>query len=276
MAQKTDIAAAKARKQKIILAAAGVALVGLAVIQVPKMMKGSSQPAAAPAAAAAATDVSGTAPAAAAVVVNSTTAVSKPAAYVAGVALPGGTTLVVAKSQLASFTLFEEKDPFVQQVGDETGIDQAPVAAVPSADAPAPATGSEPAPTADAGTSTAPPAPTPVVYATVMFDGKPQQLEVKQKFPKGEPLFVLVSLKKKQAKIAVAGGSFDDGNNVTLTLGKKLTLLDTATGVRYELKLVYTGSAPEQIEGFSTKADQPAAPSSGGSTVSATPTTTTP
>ncbi len=69
-----------------------------------------------------------------------------------------------------------------------------------------------------------------------MFDGKPQQLQVKQKFPKGEPLFVLVSLKKKQAKIAVAGGSFDDGNNVTLTLGKKLTLLDTATGVRYELE----------------------------------------
>ena len=55
MAQKTDIAAAKARKQKIILAVAGVALIGLAVIQVPKLMKKSdSQPAAAPAAATAA------------------------------------------------------------------------------------------------------------------------------------------------------------------------------------------------------------------------------
>ena len=55
MAKKTDIAAAKARKQKIILAAAGVALVGLAVIQVPKLMKSDSQPvAAAPAATAAA------------------------------------------------------------------------------------------------------------------------------------------------------------------------------------------------------------------------------
>ena len=110
-----------------------------------------------------------------------------------------------------------------------------------------------------------------------MLDGKPQQLQVKDKFPKGDPMFVLVSLKKKQAKIGVAGGSFDDGQTVTLTLGKKVTLLNTATGVRYELKLVYTGTQPETIEGFSTKADQPASPADGASassTVSATPTTT--
>ncbi len=68
-----------------------------------------------------------------------------------------------------------------------------------------------------------------------------------------------ISVKKNKAKVGVAGGSFDDGKNVTLTLGKKVTLLDTATGVRYELKLVYTGSAPEQIEGFSSTPDQPAA-----------------
>ena len=106
-----------------------------------------------------------------------------------------------------------------------------------------------------------------------MYNGKPQQLQAKQKFPKGDPLFVLTSVKKNKAKVGVAGGTFDDGQNVTLTLGKKVTLLDTATGVRYELKLVYTGSAPEQIEGFSTGADQPAATSDGGSsTVSATPT----
>jgi hypothetical protein len=65
-------------------------------------------------------------------------------------------------------------------------------------------------------------------------------------------MFVLVSLKKKQAKIGVAGGTFDDGATVTLTFGKKLTLANTATGVRYELKLVYTGSQPEVIESFST------------------------
>ena len=59
-------------------------------------------------------------------------------------------------------------------------------------------------------------------------------------------------MKKKQAKIGVAGGSFDDGQAVTLKLGKKVTLVNTATGVRYVLKLVYTGAQPEVIEGFTT------------------------
>ncbi len=103
--------------------------------------------------------------------------------------------------------------------------------------------------------------------------------KVDKEFPKGAPLFVLVSLKKKLAKIGVAGGTFDDGQTVTLTVGKKMTLVDTATGVRYELKLVYTGSVPEQIESFSTApaTDQPAtttgqpASSSGGTTAVATP-----
>lgn len=242
MAQKPDIAAAKARKQKIILAVAGVALVGLAAIQGPKLMKGGSAPAAPVAAAPASADPASatTAPVAVAAAVST----SKPAGYVAGVALPGGTTVRVASTnQLTAFTLFEVKDPFVQQVDDQTGLAQPDASAAPSADATA-------AP-ADSG-APAKATPEPVVYATIMFDGKPQQLKVKQKFPTKSPLFVLVSLKKKLAKIGVAGGSFDDGQNVALAFGKKVTLVDTATGVRYELKLVYTGSAPEELAGFST------------------------
>jgi hypothetical protein len=273
MAQKTDIAAAKARKQKIILAAAGVLLVGIAVLQVPKLMKSNSQPAAAPAATAPV--ATGATTPATAVVVSSSTGTLKPAAYVAGVALPGGSVVVVAdksKSQLASFTLFEAKDPFVQQGGSDTSTSTAAV--TPSTDTAAPtATGSDTAATGNAGTGTTP-APPPVIYATVMLDGKPQQLKVKQQFPKGAPLFVLASVKKKQAKIGVAGGSFDNGQTVTLTLGKTVTLVDTATGVRYELKLVYTGATPETIESFSTTTDQPAAPAGGSSTASAAPTAT--
>ena len=249
MAQKPDIAAAKARKQKIVLAVAGVALVGLAVIQGPKLMKGGSQPAAAPVAAASASaDPASAATAPVAAVAAASTA--KPAGYVAGVALPGGTTVRVASTnQLTAFTLFAVKDPFVQQVDEQTGVAQPDSSTAPADDAAAADGG-----TAGGADSGAPAAtqPEPVVYATIMFDGKPQQLKVKQKFPTKSPLFVLVSLKKKQAKIGVAGGSFDDGENVTLALGKKVTLVDTATGVRYELKLVYTGSAPEELEGFST------------------------
>ncbi len=250
MAQKPDIAAAKARKQKIVLAVAGVALVGLAVIQGPKLMKGGSQPAAAPAAAAPASADPASATTAP-VAVAAAASTSKPAGYVAGVALPGGTTVRVASTnQLTAFTLFEVKDPFVQQVDDQTGLAQPDASAAPAA-ADASAADGGTAATADSGAPAAA-KPEPVVYATIMLDGKPQQLKVKEKFPAKSPLFVLVSLKKKQAKIGVAGGSFDDGQNVTLAFGKKVTLVDTATGVRYELKLVYTGSTPEVLEGFST------------------------
>lgn len=275
MAQKRDIAADKARKQKIVLAIAGVALVGLAAFQVPKLMKSDSTPAAAPAAettSAAATPAT----AAPTAIVTTTTVVTKPVAFVAGVGLPGPRVAPAAKSQLASFTLFQPSDPFVQQVGDDTGAPADEAAPQPSAEKPAAET---PAAVPGDGTaasdgSTGSATQPAIKFATVMLDGKPQQLEVKDKFPKADPMFVLVSLKKKQAKIGVAGGSFDDGETVTLVLEKRVTLLNTATGVRYELKLVYTGSEPETIEGFSTAADQQAATPDGASTVSATPTAT--
>ena len=100
-------------------------------------------------------------------------------------------------------------------------------------------------------------------------------MKVKQKFPESDPLFVLRSLTKKQAKIGVAGGSFDDGQAVTLQFGKKVTLVNTATGVRYQLKLVYTGTAPETIEGFTTGQGAPAAAgTTAASSGSSTPATT--
>ena len=281
MAIKPDEAAAKARKQKIILAVAGVAMVGLAVIQVPKVMGHSSSTATEPAteAATAGAPVASDAGAAstgtvAAAAVAPPPISTKPAAYVAGVALPGGTRVVrLSANQLASFTLFEAKDPFVQQVDDQAGLPDAGAAPAPG---PGPEAAAQPTATA-APASPAAKAPA-ITDATIMFNGKPQQLTVKQKFPKGSPLFVLVALKKKQAKIGVAGGSFDNGQTVTLALGKTVTLVDTATGVRYELKLVYTGSTPEAIEGFSSPAPQAdtstvsePAPSTGGAVATATP-----
>ena len=43
------------------------------------------------------------------------------------------------------------------------------------------------------------------------------------------------------------------GGTVSLKLGKQVTLVDTATGARYVLKLLYLGAGPEQIETFSTE-----------------------
>ena len=265
MARKRDeLAAAKAKKQKTILIIGGVLLLAVAAIQVPKLMKKDAPPEAVSATKAdapvetgtSAAVVTGTTPAGAPVAVART----KTGAVVAGVALPGATVVSVAPSQLASFTMFDVKDPFVQQ-------DQDPAAAAVETDPFFSDTGGDTgAPPADAGAGDTsggqaalpPPPPPPIVYATINLNGKPQQTQVKGKFPAADPLFVLRSLTKKNGKIGVAGGSFDDGQAVTLVYGKKLTLVNTATGVRYELKLVYTGATPEVIEGFTTKAGQPA------------------
>jgi len=92
----------------------------------------------------------------------------------------------------------------------------------------------------------------------MLFNGKPLQLQLKDTFPEADPTFVLVSVQKKEAKIGVAGGSFEDGRTMSIELGKRLTLVNTATGARFVLKLVYTGSQPERVESFST-AEQAAA-----------------
>ena len=255
-----ETAAAKAKKQKMILIVGGVLLLAVAAFQVPKMMKGGGS-AAAPA--------STTAPVAGAVTGTSvpvavTAVPTKGSAVIAGVALPKGAVVKAETSQLASFTLFEVKDPFVPQVGDEEAAadpSSSQNGAAPPADTGAGTTGTD---TSAGSTGGSPPAdtppatpPAPIVYATIDFNTKPQQLQVKGTFPTPEPLFVLRSLKKKQAKINVAGGSFDGGKPVTLKLGKKVTLVNTATGVRYVLKLTYTGAQPEVIEGFTTTTTAP-------------------
>ena len=258
-----DIAAAKAKKQKMILIVGGVLLLAVAAFQVPKMMKGGGSTAA-PASTVA--PVAGTSVAGTPVPVAVATVPTKGSASIAGVSLPRGQVVKAETSQLASFTLFEVKDPFVPQAGDEeTAADSSSSQSgeTPPADTGAGTTGTD---TSAGSTVGSPPAgstpaapPAPILYATIDFNTKPQQVQVKGTFPTPEPLFLLRSLTKKQAKITVAGGSFDGGKPVTLKLGKKVTLVNTATGVRYVLKLVYTGAQPEVIEGFTTAANNGAA-----------------
>jgi hypothetical protein len=260
-------AAAKAKKQKIVLIVGGVVLLALGALQGPKLLKHGGSEAAPPPASVGNSDGGTTGasqavsqPSAAVVTPAITPAVvasGKTVGVVAGVPLTAAASVKPATNQLVSFTLFEAKDPFVPgEDGSVTPTDQA--AGVQGATPPAGTDGQPPAAPSSPATgqpAAAPPvktAPEPIVYATIDFDGKPQQLKVKDDFPADQPLFVLRSVKKKSAKIAVAGGSFDDSETFTLKLNKKVTLVNTATGVRYEIKLVYTGAAPEVIEGFST------------------------
>ena len=64
-------------------------------------------------------------------------------------------------------------------------------------------------------------------------------MRVGKSFPSANPVFTLVSLAKGAANIGIANGSYSTGaQTVRLTSGRTLTLVDTADGVRYKLRLL--------------------------------------
>jgi hypothetical protein len=74
-------------------------------------------------------------------------------------------------------------------------------------------------------------------------------------------------------KVGVAGGKFTGGGVVKLELGKPVTVMNTTTGQRFVMKLVYTGEQPEQIAGFKqpkASATQPTTTTQGTTTTTTT------
>jgi hypothetical protein len=69
-------------------------------------------------------------------------------------------------------------------------------------------------------------------------NGNSEAVAVGAQFPASSPVFVLVSLKTSSAKIAIAGGSLQGGGTATLKKGRPLTLMNTADGTRYVLRLI--------------------------------------
>lgn len=219
MAKKFD-AKAKAKRQKIVAAVLGVIFIGVLAWQVPSVLKMMNEKppttAAAPPPAAvpvAGTPVSapGTTPAPTGTLVD-----SDPAAQAAG-------------GQLVTFDRFESKDPFQQQMNEETTL--APKTVTPPKTPAAGKDGSAPKPPTT-------PAPT---TAEITVNGTKETVSVGGTFPQADPVFVLVSVTKTSAKVGVSGGSLAGGGpTVTLTKGKKLTLENTVDGARYVLVLVTT------------------------------------
>ncbi len=270
MATTIDTLAEKQRKQKKVLIVLGVLMLAVVAFQGPKLWKQitGSTPAAAPAtaeqeqAAAAASAAAATGGSVTTTVVAAGTTAT-PAAALAGVSVNASARPSPGPGQLRAFTLFQAKDPFVQSLptetsgatsptGEPTLSDTQPGKSGAKSGATEGATDGAKGSTTDSGTSgqSAPPEGAPQ-YATISVNSTPEPLAVKDLFPSPDKMFVLVSLKAKSAKIAVAGGAFTDGQTITLKMGKGLTLVNTATGARYALKLLYTGSAPEQVEEFS-------------------------
>jgi hypothetical protein len=265
--RRRQLRVAKERRQKQIVIGGGVLLAVLVAIQAPRLMhRGGSSAAATTAAAttagvttAGATTAGETTPTstlpggATAAPTDSTAAGASTAtgAPTTHTRLPDSDVAPLRlRTQLASFELFDSKDPFVQQVSDQppptTGV------------APAPTAPAQGAPTAPGTAPATPTAPTTVLASTtqsqgtartlahnlsavIEVNGKSERVGVDQAFPSSSPTFKLVSLANGVAMIGIAGGAYASGaQTVALQAGRTLTLVNTSDGVRYELRLVST------------------------------------
>ena len=253
MAKRVDPLKAKEAKQKKIAIGGAILLLALLGVQGPKTLKmlQGPKPAAAPASTAPATTTPGAAPASPA---TTTGGEAAPAAVPSDLSAVADSDLApeAEQGQLATFERFSSKDPFAQQAGP-VASDSAPVAA-PTDD-----TEKEPVDTkndaqpaesaadgedaADGGFSTggsAPEAPELAAATSISVNGVAEDVAVEDSFPKDEPTFVLVKIATngKSVEIGIAGGEYAGGDEtITLALGKKLTLQNTADGSRYELEL---------------------------------------
>jgi hypothetical protein len=246
MAKKID-PKAKAKRQKIYAGVGGVILLAVLAFQVPRTLK-MMHPA----------DASSSTPPPATTTGSTPTPISAPSLSggnaAAATAAPGGDGITdpdavppPQSGQLLAFGLFRSKDPFVQQLklSGATGA-TGPISAGGPTGASGPVAGGSSGSGVGGGSKpTSPPASTPAAPATplttavISVNGAPESVQVGGTFPTADPYFKLVSLTKKGAKISIAGGTLENGApTVTLTKTKSLTLMNTADGTRYVLRLV--------------------------------------
>ena len=228
MAPKKFDAKAKAKRQKIILAVLGVVFLGVLAWQVPSVLKIMNKK----------PPVAATTPPAA--VVPGTPVPPVSGTPVSATPTPGGgltdsdPAAKAAGGQLVTFDRFSSKDPFQQQarIAASTSSTPADPPADPKVGVPASGDTKPPPP---------PPAPAPT-SAQISVNGSSETVSKGGTFPQSDPVFVLVSVSRTTAKVAISGGSLDSGGaTLTLKKGKKLTLENTVDGARYVLLLVSTG-----------------------------------
>jgi hypothetical protein len=218
--------AARERKQKIFVAVGGIFMVLVLVFfTLPKVLSGGgSSPSSV-----ATTETTPTP--AGQVATSTTTGVSTPTSSRTPAAL-------ATSAKLTSFTLFKPKDPFVQQVKTEDGVESTGAPGAVAGKGPGGAKGKTPTTTFSTGDK--------VESATIVtVNGERQVLQPGMKFPSADPLFVLVAEKPgaKSVVVGIAGGAYSGGaKTTTLKVGKTLTLVNTTTGARYKITLVSVGS----------------------------------
>jgi hypothetical protein len=237
MAKKID-PQAKAKRQKIIAGALGAVLLAVLAFQLPRTLKMLHQSSASASPAETAPAATGTTGATGAVGAAATATGASSSSEGDGLNDPG--VLPAPQSgQLLGFSRFRSKDPFTQQINLQCASDSGGCGSSgtvtptkPSGKPTNPVT--KPAGTRSTGVFAAKP-----TSAGISVNGTTDSVAVGAQFPSSSPTFVLVSLTKSSAKIGIAGGSLE-GNKQTVTLekGVPLTLLNTADGTRYVLRLV--------------------------------------
>jgi hypothetical protein len=234
-----DLRAAKDRKTKKVAIALSVVLAAVLVFEVPKVLNhggGGS----APAAAVATTPATATAaPTTAALTTTPPGTAAAAGTPTANTKLPNSDTLPkVGKAQLYSFSHFAAKDPFVQQVstappqGAQSG---STTTSSGSSSTTAGSTGTAAAVTQHQSTRVL----AVTGAARISINGRVQIVRTGASFPSSNPLFRLVSVSNGVARIGIASGSYSSGaRTVSLGAGRSLTLVDTANGIRYQLRLL--------------------------------------
>lgn len=256
MAKKKLDPKAKAKRQKIIAGVGGVLLLGLLAFQIPKTLKMMNQNQNPPTT----TSATSTTPASGAGAPLAPPSLGGSAAPASSVApsssgLNEGVAPGPTAGQLVSFSRFSTKDPFAQQVQSSCAVDStsgsatsASCPAAPSTPASSPAKTTPTPTTPTTGVVTPTPSTPSVTFAsrttaTISVNGVAGTVKVGAGFPQTQPIFQLVSLTRTSAKISIAGGTLEGGApTVTLTKGKQLTLMNTADGSRYVLKLLATAA----------------------------------
>jgi hypothetical protein len=253
--KRQDSLKAKEKKQKIIAGVGGVLLLGLLAFQVPRVMKQMNHGNGAAAAVPQTVSTPTTTPSLEApTTLGGEESGSSSSGSSASGSGSGSAGLITSSSgaategQLASFSRFESKDPFSQQVqsaSSSSGSGSTSGAGSTSTGAGSTGSGS----TGSGSTSGGGTSPSPMT-AVISVNGTLMSVTVGSDFPvasttdpNATPLFHLVSLTPTTAKISIAGGSYTSGaSTVTLRVNKPVTLMNTADGSRYKLTLKPQGT----------------------------------
>jgi hypothetical protein len=261
MAKKVDLAKAKEKKQRIIALVGGLLLLGLLAFQVPRVMKQlNKKPPPRSYASTTATAPTGT-PSLAAPTLSGNEQAATGAGATDGSSLASGDVAPPAEDgQLGSFSRFASKDPFAQQLSDDTtGSASASASLSSSGGASSPAGGSASPGLSSSGSGSTPSQAAPSGgssqpvpgSAVISVNGALMSVTTGTDFPQpsasdgsAQPLFHLLKLTAHTARITIVGGSYSNGAPAgTLRENKPLTLMNTADGTKYRLILKPQGTA---------------------------------